>query len=79
MKTGNDVLPWAGLYLLAAALVFWFGSQFWGIALFLNAVIALVIGMIARGMGKQEGPAVLLGLLLGPLGALAGMMAARPR
>jgi hypothetical protein len=74
----NECMPWVVIYLVAACLVFSIGSQIWGILLFANAALALVIGLITRGMGKQDAPAVLLGLLLGPLGALAGMIAARP-
>lgn len=74
----NDCMPWVVIYLLAACLAFGLYSKTIGILLFSNAAVALVVGMITRGMGKQDAPVVLLGLLLGPLGGLAGMIAARP-
>jgi hypothetical protein len=45
-----------------------------GIALLLNALISLAVGMVARSIGKREDLVIGLGLLLGPLGALAGLV-----
>lgn len=78
MPVANECMPWVILYLVVSCIVFAFASKALAIALFANAAVALVIGIITRSMGKQDTPAVLLGLILGPLGALAGMIAARP-
>lgn len=67
------------LYIVASGVVFLMFSQLLGLALILNAVIALAVGLTARSMGKREAPVVLLGLLLGPIGALAGLIAAPGR
>lgn len=73
----NECMPWVVIYLLASCVVFGVYSKAWGILLLVNAAVALVIGLVTRCMGKNDKPVVLLGLLLGPLGGLAGMIAAR--
>lgn len=77
MPVANECVPWVVVYLLVSCGIFVF-SHFFGIALFANAAVTLVIGIVARGMGKDDKPAVLLGLFVGPLGALAGMVSAGP-
>ncbi len=84
MKTKSEIekqecAGWVVMYLAVACWVFFTTSQLFGVALLGNAVLAIGIGMIARNMGKQETPAILLGLIAGPLGALAGLIAAKPR
>lgn len=62
-------------YLVASGMVLLMHSQVLGVALILNGAIALGVGMAARSMGKRETATVILGLLLGPIGALAGLIA----
>lgn len=76
MPVEDSTIALTLIYLVASCLVYEQFSKLVGIALFVNAVLALVIGMVARSMGKREGAVVILGLLIGPLGGLAGLIAA---
>ena len=75
LPVANECVPWVILYLVASCVIYAGYSQWFGIALLANAAVALVIGIIARSMGKDDTPVVLLGLAVGPIGALAGMIA----
>jgi hypothetical protein len=67
------------LYMLLSLLVLCEFSVPWGWAFLVNGIIAMIIGGIARSMGKRDGSVVFLGLILGPLGGLAGLIAAPQR
>lgn len=64
------------IYMLIGMWVWSEYSSLIGIALLVNAVLSSVVGIVARSMGKKEWNVIVLGLILGPVGALAGMIAA---
>lgn len=75
----DQATPWLVIYALVAGAAYFMGAAFYSVLLVANALVSVLVGMIARSIGKSDAPAVLLGLLLGPLGALAGMIAAPQR
>jgi lysylphosphatidylglycerol synthetase-like protein (DUF2156 family) len=76
MNERSDLLAWWVVYMALAAVVFFGFHRGIGIALAANAVISILVAMAAGSVGKRQTIVLMMGFLLGPLGALAGLIAA---